>query len=141
MWTIRPTTRGESKPGPYVLLWIPLAYGLAVSSGFDLRAVVLGAIIGLFCVAHWWNAAARVVGRELQRTNVLGATTVCGQVKWASVDATGRYRRILCTLEDTRMVVLDGDWSNARGLYEALGEAGVASRSPWPERWSDVFLR
>jgi hypothetical protein len=108
--------------------------------GFKHLFVVPLAIGGLLSLAHWWNAAARVVGRELQRTNLFGVVTLCGQVKWSSVDATGKYRRIFCTMEDSRFVEIDGEWSNARGLYEALGEAGVGSCSAWPARWTDAFL-
>ena len=137
IWTIRPTTRGEARPGIEILLLGLAALGAAGMLGFDLSIAVLFAIAALLSIAHWWNASARVVGRELERKNLLGAVTLRGQVKWASVDATGRIR---CTMDDSRFVELDGEWSNARGLYEALGDAGVASRSAWPARWSGKIV-
>jgi hypothetical protein len=105
--------------------WTPTDYGLAI-------AAALGGGVALL---YWWNARVTVVGRWCERRNILGRVTARGYIAWTSarVDPLNqRFPRVFVTLADKTFFEVDGEWRNARGLYEAMKDAKCASE-PWPE--------
>lgn len=95
-------------------------------------AMVLGAA---WALVYWWNARLTVVARWCERRDILGRVTARGYIAWASAKIDPfkrRFPRVYITLADKTLIEFDGEWRNARRLYEAMLEAKCAS-DPWPE--------
>lgn len=140
---LRPKRATEARPtyrllgcGLLLIVAIPLVVADPPWTPAKIGIVSTVALLGVIALLQWWNACFTLVGRWCERRDLLGRVVARGYIKWASAKfdpMNRRYRRIYVTLADDAFVDVDGEWRNARLLYEAMLEAKCASE-PWPER-------